>query len=107
MKNTLNRNQNLDYFKNKEWKNKINFTKTKIASKIEKILKIKYNFHIPEWNIDLKREILLANIFWLTEEQKIKLSKDYSENLTMNDVLEHLEKFTKIYKLFFKWWKIL
>lgn len=94
MKNTLNRNQNLDYFKNKEWKNKINFTKTKIVSEIEKILKIKYNSHIPEWNIDLKREILLANIFWLTEEQKIELSKDYSENLTMNDVLEHLEKFT-------------
>lgn len=90
MKN-INRIQNLDAVKKSE-NQKINFTKTQIASKIENILNLKNNNENFE-NTDLKRELMLAEIFGLTEDKKAKLKKDYSEIINVNDILIWAESY--------------
>lgn len=94
----LNRTQNLDSLKKHELDKKIIQTKTKIKNSVESILNSKNQINFYEENFDLTREIILANIFWLNEAKKQKLSKDYSENLTMANVMQHFEVFSKYKK---------
>lgn len=50
-------------------------------------------------NLDLFKEKLLANIFWLNDKKIKKLSLDYEENLTLSQTLNHAENFWEYRKI--------
>lgn len=98
MKNTFERIQNVDNLKRQIFSEKINETTSKIKNSVDNILNNKNNFESFETNTDLTREKLLADIFWLSNEKKQKLERDYSQNLSLNDVMQHLEIYMKYNK---------
>lgn len=50
-------------------------------------------------NLDLFKEKLLADIFWLNNKQIKKLSLDYKEPLTLSQTLNHAENFWEYRKI--------